>query len=89
MGLRSILSHIAIFLSGVFLALLISTAHLTNNSLHDVSTRNSGGSSLQNALMESVTSGGTRGGTSVKELQSTLQEERLKMQELQDRITQL
>ena len=89
MGLRSILSHIAIFLSGVFLALLISTAHLTNNSLHDVSTRNSGGSSLQNALMESVTSGGTRGGTSVKELQSTLQEERLKMQELQDRIAQL
>ena len=46
---------------------------------------------LHNALRESISSSstGTRGGSSVKELQSSLQNERRKIYELQNQITQL
>jgi len=79
---RSILSHTAIFLSGIFIALLISTAQLT--SQHDRQT--GGSSSLQNALSESIRGGAPS--TSVKELQSRLLEEQQKMLELQTQISQ-
>jgi len=79
---RSILSHTAIFLSGIFIALLISTAQLT--SQHDRQT--SGSSSLQNALSESIRGAPS---SSVKELQSRLIEEQQKMSELQSQISQL
>ena len=88
MSARSILSHTAIFLCGIFIALLISTAHLTTHdeSRHDFRT----------ALTESAGWGsGTRGGGGGKGIQSSskfqndLQEERRKTRELQDRVSKL
>ena len=79
---RSILSHTAIFLSGIFIALLISTAQLTSH--HDY--LNVGVNSLQNTLSESIRGAPS---SSVKELQSRLIEEQRKMLELQSQISQL
>ena len=81
---RSILSHTAIFLSGIFIALLISTAQLTSyHDHHDVG----GSSSLQNALSESIRGGGAPS-SSIKELQSRLIEEQRKMLELHSQTSQ-
>ncbi|KAL7532063.1 hypothetical protein ACHAXR_004407 [Thalassiosira sp. AJA248-18] len=90
MKASKILSHITVFLSGVFIALLISTAHLTNNKdSHDVR----GGNHFLSTMTESA-GPGTRGGASSSgersaELEASLQEERRKTLNLEAKISQL
>ncbi|KAL9182251.1 hypothetical protein ACHAXT_012903 [Thalassiosira profunda] len=85
----SILSGIAVFLSGVFIALLISTAHLAHPDAHDVSS----GSSLRSALIEGAEPLGARGDATsnakLQELQSSLEEERRRTKELEEKVSQL
>ena len=87
----SILSHVAIFLSGVFIALLISTARVTNKISHDLSNLNN---NFRDAFsVGSAGPAGTRGGdtqsSTIKNFEKSLAEERRKTQELQDQISQL
>ena len=95
MNTLSILSHISVFLSGVFLALLIASSHITNS--HDVSNHHGGGA-VHSALKQSVVAG-TRGGerstksssgvSSDNDLRASLEEERRNTKELEDKISQL
>lgn len=96
MKVLTVLSHLSVFLSGIFIALLIATAHLTNDAASNT---------LLGALKESAggPTGGTRGGlgqtlgksvdettyTDRAELLSSLEKERQKTQELEDKISQL
>ena len=95
MNTLSILSHISVFLSGVFLALLIASSHITNS--HDISNHHGGGA-VHSALKQSVvagTGGGERstksssGVSSDNDLRASLEEERRNTKELEDKISQL